>query len=106
MVFFHKYPKTRPAESVITQRMSPVVVEWIGGIAATLTTLSWLPQAMRTLKTRDTAGISLAAQVLLFVGIVLWLIYGIYIVSWPLIIANVVTFVLVGCILVMKLRYG
>jgi MtN3 and saliva related transmembrane protein len=86
--------------------MSPLIVEWIGGIAATLTTLSWLPQAMRTIKTRDTAGISLLAQVLLFIGIVLWLIYGIYIVSWPLILSNIVTTVLVGCILVMKLRHG
>jgi MtN3 and saliva related transmembrane protein len=86
--------------------MSPIIVEWIGGIAATLTTLSWLPQALRTLKTRDTSGISLLAQVLLFTGIVLWLVYGVYIISWPLIISNIITVVLVGCILAMKLRHG
>jgi MtN3 and saliva related transmembrane protein len=86
--------------------MSPVLIEWIGGIAATLTTLSWIPQAFKTITTKETRDISLWAQALLFVGIVLWLIYGIYLVSWPLIGANVVTVVLVGIILTMKIRHG
>jgi MtN3 and saliva related transmembrane protein len=86
--------------------MSPQLVEWIGGLAAFLTTVSWLPQAVKTITTRQTRDISLWAQVLLFVGIVLWLIYGIYINSWPLIGANVVTMALIGIILVMKIRHG
>jgi MtN3 and saliva related transmembrane protein len=86
--------------------MSPAMIEWIGGVAAFLTTLSWLPQAVKTITTRQTRDISLWAQVILLVGIVLWLIYGIYIVSWPLIGANVVTMVLVAIILTMKLRHG
>jgi MtN3 and saliva related transmembrane protein len=86
--------------------MSPQLVEWIGGLAAFLTTVSWLPQAVKTITTRQTRDISLWAQALLFVGIWLWLIYGIYINSWPLIGANVVTMVLIGIILVMKIRHG
>ncbi|MFM9975992.1 MAG: SemiSWEET family sugar transporter [Beijerinckiaceae bacterium] len=86
--------------------MSPQLVEWIGGLAAFLTTVSWLPQAVKTITTRQTRDISLWAQVLLFVGIALWLIYGIAINSWPLIGANVVTIVLIGLIIVMKLRHG
>jgi MtN3 and saliva related transmembrane protein len=106
IICFFKSPKDESSRIRYHTPMSPIIVEWIGGIAATLTTLSWLPQALRTLKTRDTSGISLLAQVLLFAGIVLWLIYGLYIVSWPLIISNIITFVLVGCILAMKLRHG
>jgi MtN3 and saliva related transmembrane protein len=86
--------------------MSPVMIEWIGGVAAFLTTVSWLPQAVKTITTRQTRDISLWAQVILLTGIVLWLVYGIYIVSWPLIGANVVTMVLVAIILTMKMRHG
>lgn len=86
--------------------MSPVLIEWIGAIAATLTTLSWLPQAVKTITTRQTRDISLGAQVMLFVGIVLWLVYGIFINSLPLIMANIVTMVLVGVIMAMKIRHG
>lgn len=86
--------------------LSPVVIEWIGGLAAFLTTVSWLPQAARTIRTRQTRDISLWAQALLFVGIIFWLIYGFYIMSWPLIGSNVVTIVLIGSILYLKLKHG
>lgn len=83
-----------------------MLIEWIGGLAAFLTTVSWLPQAARTIRTRQTRDISLWAQVLLFLGIIFWLIYGFYITSWPLIGSNVVTIVLVGSILFLKLKHG
>jgi MtN3 and saliva related transmembrane protein len=86
--------------------MSPLLIEWIGGFAAILTTVSWLPQAVKTITTRQTRDISLWAQVLLIVGIGLWLIYGVMIMSWPLIGANIVTFVLIAVILTMKIRHG
>jgi MtN3 and saliva related transmembrane protein len=86
--------------------MNPVLVEWIGAIAATLTTVSWLPQAVKTIRTKQTRDISLWAQVMLFVGIALWLIYGLAITSWPLIGANTVTIILIGIILAMKIRHG
>jgi MtN3 and saliva related transmembrane protein len=86
--------------------MSPLLIEWIGGLAAFLTTLSFIPQAAKTISTGQTRDISLWAQILLFVGIILWLIYGIYITSWPLIGSNVVTFFVVGSILRMKIKNG
>jgi MtN3 and saliva related transmembrane protein len=86
--------------------MSNALIEALGFCAATLTTLCWLPQAWHTIRTRDTSGISLWTQALFATGIVLWLIYGALIASWPLIGANTVTLVLVLVILTMKLRYG
>lgn len=86
--------------------MSPFVTEALGFAAASLTTVCWLPQAWRTIRTRDTRAISLWAQALFAAGILLWLIYGLLIMSWPLIGANAVTLCLVLIILSMKLRYG
>ncbi|MCZ8376972.1 MAG: SemiSWEET transporter [Beijerinckiaceae bacterium] len=83
-----------------------VAVELIGGVAAVITTLCWVPQAIKVIRTRDTRSLSLVMYVMLAVGIVLWLVYGLLIVSWPLIGANLVTLVLVGIILGMKLRFG
>lgn len=78
----------------------------LGFAAASLTTLCWLPQAWRTIRTRDTRAISLWAQALFATGLLLWLLYGIMIVSWPLIGANALTLCLVLIILAMKLRHG
>jgi MtN3 and saliva related transmembrane protein len=86
--------------------ISPATVEIIGMVAAVLTTACWVPQAVRTIRTRETRGISLWAQILLVSGIGLWLVYGLLIMSWPLIFANTVTFGLVATILTLKLRYG
>jgi MtN3 and saliva related transmembrane protein len=81
-------------------------LEILGFTAAILTTLCWLPQAMKTIRTRDTRALSLIAQSSLTTGIVLWLVYGWLIENGPLIFANCVSLVLVGTILVMKLRFG
>jgi MtN3 and saliva related transmembrane protein len=86
--------------------ISPASIEALGMAAAILTTACWVPQAWRTIRTRETRGISLIAQVLLVTGIGLWLVYGLLIGSWPLILANTVTFGLVAIILTLKLRYG
>jgi MtN3 and saliva related transmembrane protein len=86
--------------------MTPQMIEWIGAIAATLTTLSFLPQAIKCIKTKQTRDLSLGAQALLFFGNVMWFTYGIYINSWPLIGANIVTLMLVGIILFMKIKHG
>ena len=77
-------------------------VELVGGCAATVTTLCWVPQALRILRTRDTRAISLVTQA----AFTLWLVYGLLIESWPVTIANVITLVIVGAILALKLRYG
>ncbi|MGL5362750.1 MAG: SemiSWEET transporter [Bosea sp. (in: a-proteobacteria)] len=86
--------------------MSPAFIETLGFLAAACTTLCWVPQAVRTIRTKDTKAISLWMQILLIIGIGLWLVYGLLIMSWPLIASNVVTLVLVGIILGLKLRYG
>ncbi len=83
-----------------------LAVEAVGGIAAVITTLCWVPQAIKVIRTRDTRSLSLVMYLMLACGIVLWLAYGLLIGSWPLIGANLVTLVLVGIILAMKLRYG
>ena len=81
-------------------------IELIGGAAATITTLCWVPQAIKVIRTRDTRSLSLIMYVMLAIGIGLWLVYGLAINSIPLIGANTVTFVLVVIILGMKLKYG
>ncbi|MDJ1159256.1 SemiSWEET transporter [Chelatococcus sp. SYSU_G07232] len=86
--------------------MPPAYVEALGSVAAVLTTFCWIPQAVKVIRTRETRAISLTTQVALSVGVVLWLLYGILHVSWPLIGANAVTLVLLIVILAMKLRHG
>ena len=86
--------------------MSPHFTEALGFAAASLTTLCWLPQAWRTIRTRDTRAISLWTQLLLACGTVLWLVYGVQILSWPVIVANALTLLLVLAIITMKLRFG
>ena len=81
-------------------------LEILGFTAAVLTTLCWLPQAVKTIRTRDTRALSLVTQSSLTTGVVLWLVYGWLIGNMPLILANCVSLVLVGTILVMKLRFG
>lgn len=80
--------------------------EIIGMVAAFLTTVAYMPQVLRVLKTRDTRAISLGMYSLMTTGIVLWLVYGVMIESWPIIIGNAVTLTLASIILWMKLRFG
>lgn len=77
----------------------------IGYLAATLTTLSFLPQALHTFRTRDVRGISLGMYALFTSGVALWLVYGLLLAAWPIVLANAVTLALALAILVMKLRY-
>ncbi|CAN1540437.1 COG4095 Uncharacterized conserved protein [Rhabdaerophilaceae bacterium] len=91
---------------MILPSLSPAMIEVIGSLAAAITTLCWVPQAIKVIRTRNTAAISLIMYVMLATGIALWLVYGLLIWSVPLIGANTVTFVLVLTILVLKLRYG
>ncbi len=86
--------------------VSPAVIETLGFVAAICTTLAWVPQALKTIRTRDTRSISLWMQALMTLGIFLWLVYGVLIMAWPLIGANIVTLGLVATILVLKIRYG
>ena len=77
----------------------------IGSLAACLTTLSFVPQAWLTFKTRDVSGVSLGMYSVFTVGVALWLAYGLLLRSWPMVIANAITLVLALMILAMKVVY-
>ena len=80
-------------------------IDIIGYCAAFLTTIAFLPQAMRSWKTRDLSGISLGMYSLFTAGVGLWLVYGLIIEKWPMILANSLTFALALSILMLKLRH-
>ncbi len=82
------------------------LVEPIGFVAASLTSLAFLPQVVRTIRTRDTAGISLWTYVLFCTGVALWLAYGLLRADLPVIFANGLTLALSGVVLALKLRNG
>lgn len=74
--------------------------EIIGLFAAVCTTFAFIPQVMKVWKTKQTKDLSLRMYSIMFIGIILWLVYGIQIDSLSIIMANVVTATLVGTILV------
>lgn len=78
----------------------------IGFVAALLTTVAFLPQALKVWQTRSAKDVSLGMYLLFTFGVALWLIYGVLLNSWPIIVSNVVTLVLAGIVLAMKLRFG
>jgi MtN3 and saliva related transmembrane protein len=80
--------------------------DWVGYLAALLTTLAFAPQAWHTWRTRDVSGISLAMYVTFALGVALWLTYGVLLGAWPLVVANAVTLALALVILGLKLRHG
>ena len=79
--------------------------ELVGYMAATLTTVSFVPQVLHSFKTKDVSGISLGMYSIFTLGIALWLVYGFLINAWPIVIANVITLALASLILGLKLRY-
>jgi len=81
-------------------------VDAAGTIGAVLTTACWVPQATKIIRERDTRSISLAATTAFTVGIGFWLVYGVAIIDWPLIVSNAVTLALMAVILTLKLRHG
>lgn len=82
------------------------MTELVGYLAALITTICYMPQALHVIRTRQTAGLSLLGYSLLFVGVGLWAAYGVLKMDWPLIMANFISLALIGTILVMKIRLG
>jgi MtN3 and saliva related transmembrane protein len=78
----------------------------VGLAAGTLTTLSFLPQLVKTLKSRTAKDLSVGMYMTLSTGLFFWVIYGVSIHSLPVILTNVVTLVLALIVLALKLRYG
>lgn len=80
-------------------------IEIIGLVAAALTTTAFVPQVYKTWKEKSTKDISLSMYTVLFTGVVLWLVYGIYLGSLPIILANTITSILLIFMLYMKIKY-
>nr|WP_290220993.1 SemiSWEET transporter [Trichocoleus desertorum] len=80
-------------------------VTLLGLVAAALTTTAFVPQLFKTWRSKSAKDVSLWMLITFSIGVFLWLIYGVYIQSLPVIIANSVTFVLSSINLILKLRY-
>ena len=81
------------------------LVDLLGLVAGILTTIAFVPQVVKTWRSRSTRDISLAMSVSFSAGVALWLLYGVAIDSWPIVLANAFTLVLTLAILVLKLRH-
>ena len=79
--------------------------ELTGYLAAVLTTISFVPQVWHTYRTRDVSGISLGMYVVFATGVFLWLLYGLMLDAWPIVVANAITLALAIAILAMKLKW-
>lgn len=86
--------------------LTPDAIEWLGTCAALLTTGSFIPQAWLIFRTRQVEGISVGMYSAFTLGVALWLLYGVALGSWPIIMANAVTLALASAILIMRVRYG
>ncbi len=85
--------------------LSPRAIESIGFLAAFCTTTAFVPQLVRVLRLRTARDISLGTFLLFSIGVFLWLVYGIYAHSKPVIASNAVTLLLSVSILILKLRF-
>ena len=83
-----------------------VLVDIVGSLAAILTTVSFLPQAWHSFKTKDVSGVSLGMYSVFTVGVALWLVYGLLLRAWPIVVANVITLGLAVAFLGMKVVFG
>nr|WP_036303039.1 SemiSWEET transporter [Methylotenera sp. L2L1] len=81
------------------------MADLVGYLSAFLTTFAFVPQALHSWKTRDLSGVSLPMYSLFSLGVFGWLIYGIMIVSWPIIVANSVTLMLACVVLYLKITH-
>ena len=80
-------------------------VFYIGYVAAAFTSMSFLPQAIKVIKTNDTESLSIGMYSVFTFGVLCWLLYGVVLMDWPMIIANVITFTLAGIILALKVKH-
>jgi MtN3 and saliva related transmembrane protein len=81
-------------------------VEFIGYAAATLTTVAFVPQAVKVLKDRDTHSLSLGMYAIFTTGVALWGVYGWLRGDWAIVVANAITGALCLAILIAKVRNG
>jgi MtN3 and saliva related transmembrane protein len=79
---------------------------WVSALAAILTTAAFVPQALHIIRHRETKAISLVMYVAFASGVALWLVFGVLIGNWAIIISNAITLVLTLAIVGLKIRYG
>jgi MtN3 and saliva related transmembrane protein len=79
---------------------------FVSAAAATLTTAAFLPQALHIIRYKDTRAISLIMYVAFATGVLLWMVFGLLIGNWPIIVSNAITLGLALAIITMKLKYG
>ena len=77
----------------------------VGYAAAVLTTVAFVPQALKSWQTRDLSGVSLPMYSLFTAGVAMWFVYGVMLGSWPIIIANAITIILASVVLTLKLMH-
>ena len=82
------------------------MIFWVSAIAATLTTAAFVPQAVHIIRYKETKAISLVMYMAFASGVALWLVFGILIGNWPIMLSNGITLMLTLAIVGMKLRYG
>jgi MtN3 and saliva related transmembrane protein len=96
-----------PREIVFPRERSlSFAIEIVGSTAAVITSLCWVPQILKTYRDRHAQGVSLWTHAALALGVFLWLVYGVFIGSWPMIVSNALTLGFVLAIVGMKLRFG
>ena len=86
--------------------MNALIITIIGLVAAFCTTISFLPQAVKTIQTKNTSGISLPMYFLFTLGTLMWLIYGLLSANIPIVIANAITLIFASIILIYKMKYN
>lgn len=95
----------RATERSYHSRMSIDLRDLVGYAAAILTTVAFVPQALKSWRTRDLSGVSLTMYGLFTAGVALWLAYGIMLGAWPIIVANTITLALAGMVLALKMMH-
>ncbi len=86
--------------------MNTLNIEFFGYFAAILTTAAFLPQLIKTLKTKKAEDVSLITLIMFICGVGSWIIYGHAISSFPILLANIITFILNLFILISKIYYA
>ena len=85
--------------------MPTQLIDTLGLVAGTLTTIAFFPQLYKTWKSKSARDVSLVMMITFSIGVFLWLVYGLVIHAMPVIVANAVTLVLALLIVLLKIRY-
>jgi MtN3 and saliva related transmembrane protein len=85
--------------------MNTESIDILGYVAAILTTIAFLPQVLKTWRSRSAKDVSLVMMITFSIGVFLWLVYGLAIQAMPIITANATTLILALLIVILKIRY-